>query len=162
MMKRTYLTVTVLSLAAFVTGCEPANRTNDAERLQESAAEQFEEAQEATQDAIQAAGDYAEAQRTAFIAQMEQGLTALRNEADDLKIRVANATDDVKAEGQHKLDALKQQADRLEQQLSQLRDAPESSWESLKDGFETAYHETRQAFNDTREWLSEKIAPDQG
>jgi hypothetical protein len=53
-------------LAAFVTGCEPANRTNETERLQESAATQYEAAQDATQEAIQAAGDYAETQRTAF------------------------------------------------------------------------------------------------
>ncbi|MCL4179227.1 MAG: hypothetical protein KJ072_15980 [Verrucomicrobia bacterium] len=85
--------MTVLSLAAFVTGCEPANRTTEVERLQESTAKQFEAAQESTQAAIQAAGNYAEAQRTAFIAQREQGLTALRNEADDLKVRVANGAD---------------------------------------------------------------------
>ena len=53
-------------LAAFVTGCEPANRTTETERLQESAANQYEAAQDATQEAIQAAGNSAEAHRTAF------------------------------------------------------------------------------------------------
>ena len=59
--------MTMRSLAAFVTGCEPANRTNDQPSAsKESAAKQYEAAQDATQEAIQAAGDYAEAQRTAF------------------------------------------------------------------------------------------------
>ena len=40
-------------------------------------------------------------------------------------------------------------------------EAGKKGWEEVKAGFETTYNETREAFDDARAWLSEKIAPDQ-
>jgi hypothetical protein len=162
-MKRTYIGIAAFSLAAFMTGCQPSEpaSNNEVNRLQEDAATEYEEARDATQEAARAANDYADAQKTAFVAEMEQRLAALRKDVDELRVGVADSSEQVKAEAQEKFDNLSRQADKLDEQLKEIRSASDSNWEALKDGFETAYNQTKQAFNDARQWMSEKLAPSQ-
>jgi len=160
-MKRTWTLVSVLSLAALITGCEPANQTSQVERQQTDAAERYEEATKEIVEAAEAAGSYAEAQKAVFVTQMEERVAALKSETEDLRARIANTNDEVKAEGAKKLEALQEKAEQLGGQLDEVRNATESNWEEVKAGFETTYNETREAFDDARAWLSEQIAPDQ-
>jgi TolA-binding protein len=162
-MKQKHNVIAVLSLAVLVAGCRPSDTASntEVEQLREDAAVQYEDARRETQEAVRAANEFADAQKTAFVAEMEQQLAGLRNEVDELRVTVANSTDQVKTEGQQKVDELTHQADQLEGQLKEIRNASDSNWENLKDGFETAYHQTRQAFNDARQWLSERLAPGQ-
>jgi hypothetical protein len=162
-MKQKHNVIAVLSLAALVAGCQPTDTAsnNEVDQLREDATAQYEDARRESQEAVRAANEYADAQKTAFVAEMEQRVAGLRNEVDELRVTVANSTNQVKTEGQEKLDELTRQADQLDGQLKELRNASESNWEDLKDGFETAYHQTRQAFNDARQWLSEQLAPGQ-
>lgn len=160
-MKRTWTLVSVFSLAALITGCEPANQTPQAEGQPTEAAERYEEATQEIVEAADAAGSYAKAQKTVFVTQMEERIAALKSEAEDLQAQIADTTNEIKAEGEKRLEALKQQAEQLGGQLEEVRSATESDWEEVKAGLETAYNETREAFDETRTWLSEQIAPDQ-
>jgi TolA-binding protein len=161
-MKRTWTLVSVLSLAALITGCEPMTQTPQADsEPTDAAAERYEEATKEIVEAADAAGSYAKAQKTVFMTQMEERVAALKSEVEDMQAQIADTTDEIKAEGEKKLEALKQQAEQLGRQLDEVGNAAESNGEEVKTGFESAYEETRKAFDDARAWLSEQIAPDQ-
>ncbi len=39
------------------------------------------------------------------------------------------------------------------------KNATESTWDSVKSGFQKAYDATKDGFNQSRQWVSDKIAP---
>jgi chromosome segregation ATPase len=161
-MKRTCIAISVLSIAALVSGCDRADHSSDVERQQDDAAGRYQEARDEIGEAGRAVGSYTEAQKTAFVAQMEQQVAALKRETNDLRASIANSTDDVKANAAQRLDDLQRRANQLEGQLNEVRNATAANWEAVKAGFETAYNETRQSFDEARQWLSQQIAPNQG
>lgn len=54
---------------------------------------------------------------------------------------------------------LREKADPLGKQLDKARNATESTWDGVKAGSKKAYDELKEGFNQSRRWVSDKIAP---
>jgi len=148
MKNRTWL-ITLLSAATFAVGCDKEPTT----------IQQMDKVQTETKQAAQDMKDYTYAQKTEFVAAMQDQLTALNQNLDKLSAKIDGSSDAIKAEAKPKLQALREQAAKLNQQLAEAANAPESTWDSVKAGSKKAYDALANSFTEARQWVSDKIAP---
>jgi cytochrome c556 len=150
-MKNKTLLITFLSVAAFAVGCKPSD--------DKSAAQQMDKVQTETKQAVQDMKDYTFAEKAEFVKAMQDQLTALNQDLDKLAAKIDSSGDAIKAEAKPKLQALRDQATKLNQQLADAQNATESTWDSVKAGSKKAFNELKDGFNQSRQWVSDKIAP---
>jgi ElaB/YqjD/DUF883 family membrane-anchored ribosome-binding protein len=148
-MKHKTLLLTFLSVAAFTMGCNKAETTS----------QKLDKVQEKTAEAAQDMKDYTYAQKAEFTAKMQSQLTEINKDLDQLAAKIEKSSDEVKAEAKPKLQALREKADQLGKQLDETRNATESTWESVKAGTRKAYDALKEGFQQSRQWVSDKIAP---
>jgi chromosome segregation ATPase len=148
-MKNKILLLTLLSAAAFATGCDKEKTT----------AQQIDKVQTETKQAAADMKDYTFAQKDEFVKYMQGQLTTLNQDLDKLAAKIDSSSDAVKAEAKPKLQDLRDQAAKLNQQLADASNATESTWDSVKAGTKKAYDAVEKGFMDARQWLSDKIAP---
>jgi transcription-repair coupling factor (superfamily II helicase) len=148
-MKRTPLMIAILSAAAFVVGCNK----------EETATQQLDNVQAKTAEAAQGMKDYTYAQKTEFTETMQANLAEINKDMDQLAAKIEKSSDAVKAEAKPKLQALREQADKLNKQLDVAKSATESTWDDVKAGTRKAYESLKESFQQSRQWVSEKIAP---
>ena len=148
-MKNKTLIITFLSIAAFAVGCKKEQTTS----------QQIENVKTETKQAAQDMKDYTFAQKAEFVKTMQGQLDALNKDLDQLSAKIESSSDAVKAEAKPKLDALRDQVAQLNKQLADAQNATESTWDSVKAGFQKAYEATKDGFQQTRQWVSDKIAP---
>ncbi len=148
-MKNKTLFLTVLSIAAIAVGCNKEQTTS----------EQMDKVQTETTQATQDMKDYTFAQKAEFVKTMQGQLDVLNKDLDQLSAKIDSSSDAVKAEAKPKLQALRDQVAQLNQQLADAQNATESTWDSVKAGFSKAYEATKNGFQQTRQWVSDKIAP---
>jgi predicted outer membrane protein len=151
-MKRN-LTITFLSASAFAVGCD--SKVEEPPNIQAAA----EKATLETKEAAQAIKEYAYAQRAEFVEKMQSESAAMNAELDLLAEKVESAKEPAKAEAQAKLKALREKADELNKHLDKAKDATASTWDSIKSASKESYEELKVSFQESRQWLSEKIAP---
>ncbi len=147
-MKNKTLFLALLSTAAMAAGCNKEQTTS----------EQMDKVQTETTQAAQDMKDYTFAQKAEFVKTMQGQLDALNKDLDQLSAKIDSSSDAVKAEAKPKLQALRDQATQLNQQLADAQNATESTWDSVKAGFQKAYEATKDGFQQTRQWVSGKIA----
>ena len=150
-MKNKTLLITFLSVAAFAIGCKPSD--------EKSTSQQLDKVQTETKQAAQDMKDYTFAQKAEFVKTMQDQLTALNQDLDKLSAKIDSSSDAIKAEAKPKLQALRDQAAKLNQQLADAPNATESTWDSVKAGSKKAFNELKDGFNQSRQWVSDKIAP---
>ena len=148
-MKHTTLFITVLAVAALATGCDK----------EKTPAQQIETIKAETKAAAQDMKDYTYAQKTEFVATMQNQLTALDQDLDKLSAKLETSSDAVKAEAKPKLAALRDQASELKQQLDKVKDSTESTWDDVKAGSKKTWESLKDSFNSARQWAADKIAP---
>jgi chromosome segregation ATPase len=148
-MKNKILVITLLSIAAVAVGCNK----------EQSTSQQMDKVQTETKQAAQDMKDYTFAQKAEFVKTMQGQLDALNKDLDQLSAKIESSSDAVKAEAGPKLQALRDQVAQLNKQLTDAQNATESTWDSVKGGFSKAYDATKNGFNQTRQWVSDKIAP---
>ncbi len=148
-MKTKIVLVTLVSAAAFALGC----------RKEETVSQQLDQVESKTKEAVQDMKDYSFAQKDEFIKTMQGQLTNLNQNLDQLSAKIDSANETVKAEAKPKLQALRDQFTTLNQQLAEAQAATESTWDSIKAGTKKAYEAVEQGVRDSRQWVSEKIAP---
>jgi chromosome segregation ATPase len=148
-MKNKTLVITCLSIAAFAVGCNK----------EQPVSQQMDKVQTETKQAAQDMKDYTFAQKAEFVKTMQGQLDALNKDLDQLSAKIESSSDAVKAEAKPKLDALRDQVAQLNKQLADAQNATESTWDSVKAGFQKAYEATKDGFQQTRQWVSDKIAP---
>jgi cytochrome c556 len=148
-MKNKTLLLTLLSIAAFVVGCNK----------EETTTQQLDKVQAETKQAAQDMKDYTFAQKAEFVEKMQGQLTELDRDLDQFAAKIEKSSDAIKAEAKPKLQALREQAAKLTKQLDEARNATESTWDNVKAGFKKGYEATKDGFNQARQWVSEKIAP---
>jgi chromosome segregation ATPase len=148
-MKNKTLVLTFLSAAVFAVGCNKEQTTS----------EQLDQVKAETKQAAQDMKNYTFAQKAEFVAKMQSQLAELNTNLDQLDARIEKSSDAVKAEAKPKLQALRDQAAQLNKQLDEARNATESTWDSVKAGSEKAFDALKDGFNQTRQWVSDKIAP---
>jgi hypothetical protein len=145
------LIVTFLSAAAFVVvvGCDKETTTS----------QQIDKAQAETKQAAADMKDFTYAQKAEFVKAMQAQLVALNQDLDKLSAKIDSSSDAIQAEAKPKLQALREQSAKLNQQLADTANATESTWDSVKAGSQKAYDALSKSFNDSRQWVSDKIAP---
>jgi chromosome segregation ATPase len=126
---------------------------------EQTASQQMDKVQTETKQAAQDMKDYTFAQKAEFVKAMQGQLDTLNKDLDQLSAKIDASSDAVKAEARPKLQILRDQAAQLNQQLADAQNATESTWDSVKAGFQKAYEATKDGFQKTRQWLSDKIAP---
>jgi tetrahydromethanopterin S-methyltransferase subunit G len=145
------LFITTIIAAAFVVGCKPST--------QETTAQQLDKAQAETKAAAQQMRDYTFAQKAEFVTAMQAQLADLNRNLDELSAKIEKSSEAVKADAMPKLAALRDQATQLTKRLDDVTNATESTWGTIKADFEKAYAGLKDGFAQSRQWLSDKIAP---
>jgi hypothetical protein len=146
--------------AALAASCQSTAAKSATEtKQQETAALQLGKAKAATAEAAQAMEDYAYTQKTEFVAKMNKGLVATQEELDRLAGKVESSTGAAKADAKAKLQAVRDKWSQTKQQLNQVENATESTWNDVKKSFKDSYAVLKASIDDTRQWLSDKIAP---
>jgi septal ring factor EnvC (AmiA/AmiB activator) len=145
------LLIPLLLAAAFSFSCKPST--------DQTTAQQLDKAQAETKDAAQQMKDYTFEQKAEFVASLQAQLAALNRDLDDLSARIAKSSDAIQAEAKPKLAALRDQATQLNKQLSEVTNATSSTWGTVKADSEKAWAALKDGFAQSRQWVSDKIAP---
>jgi len=148
-MKHYTLIISFLVVAALTVGC----------KKEETASQKLDKVKAETKEAAQDLKDYTFAQKAEFTEKMRSQLAEINKELDQLGARIETSSDAVKAEAKPKLQALREQTAQLNKQLDEARNATESTWDSVKSGTRKAYDSLKEGFQQSRQWVSEKIAP---
>ena len=148
-MKCKTLVLACLALAAFAVGCDKAGTTS----------QQLDQVETKTAEAAQDMKDYTFAQKTEFSEKMQSELADINKDLDQLSTKIEKSSDAVKADASPKLQALRQKAAELAKHLDGVKNSTETTWDSVKAGTKKAYGELKDGFNQSRQWVSEKIAP---
>jgi hypothetical protein len=148
-MKNKTLLLTFLSLSALAVGCDK----------EQSTSRQIDKLHAETKQAAQEMTDYSFAQKTQFTEKMQGQLAEINQELDQLSAKVEKSSEAVKAEAKPRLQALRDQAAHLSKQLEEGRSATESTWNDVKAGTRKTYDVLKDSFQQSRQWVSEKIAP---
>jgi capsule polysaccharide export protein KpsE/RkpR len=148
-MKNKTLFITFLSIAAFAGGCDK----------EPTASQQIEKVKTETKDAVQDMKDYTFAQKAEFTANMQTQLNTINADLDQLQAKIDKSSDAVKAQAQPKVQALRDQSAILKKQLDDAGNATESTWDSVKSSTQKAYDSLKNGFQQSRQWVSDKIAP---
>lgn len=159
-MRYTTLVITFLFVAAFAVGCT----STDGESAvgpspSETASVRLDKVKMETKEAAYALQDYAYAQKVEFVAKMKKELVKIQEESDRLSAKVDGLVGAAKADAKKKLDAVREKWTLTKKQLDQAENATESTWDDVRGGFKKSYGELKDAFAQTRRWLSEKIEP---
>jgi cytochrome c556 len=149
-MRNKSLALTLLAIAAFAGGCDQHPQTTS-QQLDTVKAETKQDAQDLK--------DYTYAQKDDFVKQMQIQLAALNQDLDKLGAKIESSSDSVKAEARPKLQALRDQAAQLNKQLGDVGNSTETTWDSVKAGSQKAWDALKDGVNQSRQWVSDKIAP---
>ena len=148
-MKSKPLVITLLSVVAFAVACNKEPTT----------AEQIDKVKTETTTDAQDMKNYTYAQKTEFITTMQGELDTLNKDLDQLSAKIESSSNSVRAEAKPKLQALRDQSAQLTKQLDNVRNATESTWDSVKATSQKAFDSLKDGFQQSRQWVSDKIAP---
>jgi DNA anti-recombination protein RmuC len=155
--KHTFWIIGPIAITALAFGCKPADRSAD--DAEPTVSQQVKKVQADTKQAADDLSAFTHAQKEAFIENLELRLKEINREIDELSVRIKNSGAAVQAEAEPRIAQLRTQSDKLKKELDNVKDAGESTWESTKNAASKAYNDLKTGFHNTREWLSEKIAP---
>jgi chromosome segregation ATPase len=149
-MRHTILPTTFLLVAGLAAGC-PSTDGESAARRDKATTE--------TKEAALAIQDFAYAQKAEFVDKMKKELVEIQGELDRLSAKVDRSSGAAKADAKTKLEAVREKWAQAKKQLDQAESATESTWDDVKVGFKKSYGELKDSFENTRQWLSDKIEP---
>ena len=150
-MKHNKLIISFLTVAAFAVACTPSD--------DKSTQQQLDNLKSETKAAAQDMKDYTFAQKAAFTEEIRSKLAAINKDLDQIAAHVEKSSDAVKADAKPKLQAMREQTERLNVQLDEIKNATESTWETVKSNTRKAYDALKEGFQQSRQWVSDKIAP---
>jgi hypothetical protein len=148
-MENKTLIITLLSIAVIAVGCDK----------EPTASEQIDKVKIETKDTAQDMKDYTYAEKAEFTAKMQAQLTGINNDLDQLSAKIDKSSDAIKAEAKPKLQALRDEAAQLNKQLDDVKNSTESTWDSVKSSTRKTYDALKDGFQQSRQWVSDKIAP---
>jgi hypothetical protein len=149
-----------LLAAALTVACKSTTEipAPDARQV-DNASVQLAKAKADTKAAAQAMADYSYAKKAEFVAAMNKELIVLQQDVDSLSARIESSGDAAKASAKAKLGTLRDKLSQTKNLLAQAESATESTWNGAAGGLRQAYIGLNESIEDTRKWLSEKIAP---
>ncbi len=148
-MKSEPLVITFLFVVALAVGCNK----------KQTPSEQMDKVKNETTTAAQDMKSYTYAQKSDFVTTMQEQLDTLNKDMDQLSAKIESSSDTVKAEAKPKLQALRDQSAQLTRQLDNVRSATESTWDSVKATSQKALDSLKDGYQQSRQWVSDKIAP---
>lgn len=143
------LVIALLVITALAAGCNK----------EQTASQQLDEIKTETKAAAQDMNDYAFDRKKEFVAKMQDQLAAINRDLDQLSARIEKSSETARAEAKPKLQALRDQAANLDKQLDAVRNATESTWSDVKSSSQKAFASLKDGFQQSRQWVSDKIAP---
>lgn len=153
-MKNIILIITFCAATALVVGCRPS-----VEQSIENTSAQLDKVRKETRDTVPDLKDYTYAQKETFVAKMQAKVTEINRDLDELSTKVDKAPESVQAEARPKIQVLRDQSAQLDRQLDEAKNANESTWNDIKNGTNKAYESFKDSWQQSRQWVSEKIAP---
>jgi chromosome segregation ATPase len=148
-MNRKFSVIVFLSAAALVSGCNK----------EQTASEQIAEVKTETKATTMELKDYTFDHKAEFVAHMQAQVDALNKNLEELSAKIEKSTDAIKLEAKPKLQALRDQVSQLNKQLDEVRNGTQSTWDSVKATTAKAFDSAKDGFQQSRQWLSDKIAP---
>jgi hypothetical protein len=118
-----------------------------------------DEAAAETMEAARAVADYAYAQKAEFIAGMKEELAAIERELDVLAAKAERSSGEAKARAERELATVREKWAKTDEKLQAAERASESEWDGVKGDFRQAYRDMKGSLDQTRQWLSDEIAP---
>jgi hypothetical protein len=112
-------------------------------------------------EATEAVRDYAIAQRDEFIADMKRSLALSQAELDRLSTKLEKVESNRRHDAEAARDDARQKWNRAKLQLDTAANATESNWEEVKREVHRTYGEFEDSVTTTRQWLADRIAPDE-
>ena len=101
--------------------------------------------------------DYVYARKAEYVARMKADLQLMEAELNRMAAKVDGLQDADKR--QARVDALRGRWAKAKHELELAEDATSETWDGVKTGFRQSYGELKDSVDETREWMSEKIAP---
>lgn len=147
-----------LSVAAFFTACAPDDSTTTS-KSDTNLSNQLDRVQADATEARDDLAAYTHAQKEQYVESLSRRISILEEELDLLTTEVNNSSAAAQAEAKPRVAALRVQLDQLKEQLDQAEDATATTWDSVKQGTSAAYDDLKEGVQDTRQWMSDKIAP---
>ena len=148
-MKHKAILITFLSATVFAVGC----------KKEDTASDQIDKIKNESKETARNIQDYAYAQKSDYVKQLQSEMAALNQDLDKLSAKVEASSDAVKAEAKPKLQSLRDQAAQMNKQIEGIQNSNESTWNDVKAGSRKAYDSLKDGFQQARQWLSDKIAP---
>ena len=159
-MRHTILMITFLLAAGLAAGCTPTEGNAAEGPVEiEPVSPERDKVKTETKEAVQAMQDYTYAQKTEFVAETQKELAELRTELDRLAARVDRSKGAAKADAKMRLDAVRETWARAKTQLDLAETATEATWNDVKRGLQKSRDELMESFENSRQWLSDKIEP---
>lgn len=159
--KNTIMFITAVLLFGSIAGCDwfsgKSNATKSLEKLQAELVEAKEEKKEAAKE--MAHSDYTYAQKMLFVNEMKRELQEIQAEMDRLSEKVERSNNSAKLNAQKRIDSLREELELTKTKIDDAQNANESGWEDVKRGFRKANDNLKKSFENTRQWLSDKIEP---
>jgi cytochrome c556 len=157
-MKHKKLVITFMTAAAFAVGCKPAAEISASEERKATEA-QIDKVKQETKEVAQDVKNYSYAQKAEFVEKMQNNLAEINRDLDQITAKIEKSSDAAKAEAKPRLEALREQTAKLHKHLDEAKNATESTWDSVKATSQKALDSLKDGFQQSRQWLSDKIAP---
>jgi hypothetical protein len=124
-----------------------------------AASAQLAKAKAETKQAAQSMADYAYTRKAEFVATMNSEMVALQENLDRLSAKVESSAGAARVEATTKLETVREKFSQTKKALAQTEIATESTWNGATGVVRQSYASLKDSIDDTRRWLSDKIAP---
>jgi uncharacterized coiled-coil protein SlyX len=159
-MRHAILIVTLFIVAGLAAGCSPTEgKAAEGPKQVEPASIERDKVKTETKEAVQAMQEYTYAQKAEFVDATQKELAEIQAELDRLTDRVDRSKGAAKADAKMRLDAVRENWARAKTQLDLAETATEATWNDVKRGLQKSRDELMESFENSRQWLSDKIEP---
>ena len=157
-MKNT-LFITSLLAVALALGCKPSAAKPANEAAEKTSAQPLAKVEAATNEAAMQVKDYTFGQKTEFVMAMRAQLIELNQSLDELSVKIEKSSEAVKAEAAPKFAVLREMTTKLNKQVDEIADATLPTWNVMKADTEKTYADLKDGIAQSRQAVSDKIAP---
>lgn len=153
------ITAVFLMTSGIITGCDWLINDSASQERQDKLIAKLDQNKKDNDEAIKESIDYTYRQRAKFINEMKKELSDIQKDMDELSIKAEKTQDKAKTDAKIKLDALREEMELTKKHIEESEKADETTWEDVKKGFRKANADLKKSFENTRQWLSDKIEP---
>jgi peptidoglycan hydrolase CwlO-like protein len=159
--KHIVMFIAAVLMIGSITGCDESGSKSKAAKSLDKLQAELVEAKEKKDEMAKAKvrTDYTYAQKKQFVNEMKKELSDIQTEMDKLSEKVAKSNSSAKQNAQKRVDSLREELEVTKVKIEEALTVEESGWEDVKKGFAKANDNLKKSFENTRQWLSDKIEP---